>query len=155
MPMRTSCWLALVLAFVAVVAEAQAVAPAPLVPVGGMSAGCPSEWAHRDGGATSFGCRDVVNGAFCNGSYRPAAGAAQADEVAVVRAEIVAMGFVILREGDANGMHELVYDDSAGHRIMQFVRRGPGRVVSVVCGSGRASFDALVPTFEDVASTAR
>ena len=152
--MRKAYWFVGLVCAVAAIAEAQPPA-APLVPVNGMSAGCPSEWAHRAGGETFFSCRDVARGAFCNGSYRPAVGATQTDEAAAVRAEIVARGFVILREGDADGMHQIVYDDAGGNRVMQFVRRSPGRVVSVVCGASPTLFDPLVPTFVDIAGTAR
>jgi hypothetical protein len=152
MAMRKTFCIAAVLS-VALVAAAQS--HAPLVPVMGMSAGCPSDWAHREGGAASFGCRDVEHGSFCNGHYRPVAGASQADEVTAIRAGIVARGFVILRERDEQGMHALVYDDAAGHRVMQFDRRDPGRVVEVVCGSAPEAFDALVPTFVSIAGTAR
>lgn len=136
----------------ALVAEGQ---PPSLVPVGGMTAGCPSTWAHRTGSSASFECRDTTSGAFCSGSARDVRGATQADEVAALRSETVARGFTVLREADHAGVHELVYDDAAGHRIAAFVRRSPSRAVVVTCGSTPTTFDANEALFVEVASSAR
>ena len=126
-----------------------------LVPAGGMSAGCPAAWGHRDGSETSFSCADTSSGAFCNGRYRAASGATQADEALAEHARIVAMGFVIQSESDEQGMHVFVNDDAAHHRIAAFVRGGIGRSVFVTCGTDPSTFAAELPTFVSVASSAR
>lgn len=122
----------------------------------GMSAGCPSDWAHREADATGFACRDEERGAFCNGSARRDSSRPLPAVVTETRASIVARGFTVQREGQDGELHYFVYDDSAGHRIVHFARAVSGaRRIEVVCGSESASTSAQIATFVEIARSAR
>jgi hypothetical protein len=161
---RAARSIALVLPLlVAVEILAQSV-PAPMppyVPVqpiepGGLSVGCPRDWAHREAGPGYFSCRSSQTSAFCSGTSRASPLNTLEDVVAAARAELAARGFVVRADRREAALHYLVYDDPAGNRVALFLRAvRSGRRLDVTCGSEAGAFAALLPTFLDVARMAR
>ncbi len=133
--------------------------PAPRVEAGAMSAGCPSDWEHREAGVGSFSCRDTETSAYC-GMRAPSADdgltAARTldDAVTWTRSWLTAQGAHLLGERREARAH-LIWLELRGQRLaVVLVPDGRG-YAQVSCGAGTADLDALLPTFLAIAQAAR